>query len=92
MLQHDENSSGPPAPTSVPLANVLPLAPKEQIRRNSGVAAAPPPLLGAKLTVYKLLNMTTMFAFCIKKDLLTYKGLTIEPTTLDLVSGLLAPV
>lgn len=57
------------------------------------MATAPPaPLLGAELTVYKLLNMTAMFAFCIKKDLLTYKGLTVEPTTLDLVSGVLAPV
>ena len=92
VLQHDENSIGPPPPTSVLLTNASPLAPKAQIQRHSAVAAAPSPLLGAKLTVYNLLNMTAMFAFCIKKDLLTYKGLTVEPTTLDLVSGVLAPV
>ena len=92
MLQHDQNSSGPPPPTSVLLTNVSPLAPKEQIRRNSGVAAASLPLLGAELTVYRLLNMTAMLAFCIRKDILTYKGLTVEPTTLDLVSGVLAAV
>ena len=90
MLQHDENSSGPPPPTSVPLANVVWLAPK--LWRNSGVAAAPPPLLGAELTVYRLLNMTAMLAFGIRKDILAYKGLTVESTTLDLVSGVLAAV
>ena len=33
VFQHDENSSGPPPPTSVLVTNVSPLAPKEQIRR-----------------------------------------------------------
>ena len=54
------------------------------------MAAAPPrPPLWTELTVYKLTNITAIFAFCLKKDLLAYKGLTIEPTTLDLVSGML---
>ena len=56
------------------------------------MAAAPPPPLWTTLTVYKILNMTAIFAFCLEKDLLTYKGLTIEPTTLDLVSGMLGVV
>ena len=56
------------------------------------MAAASLPLLGAKLTVYRLLNMMAMLAFCIRKDILTYKGLTVEPTTLNLVSGVLAAV
>ena len=34
VLQHDENSAGPPPPTSVLVTNVSPLAPKEQIRRH----------------------------------------------------------
>jgi hypothetical protein len=53
------------------------------------MAAAPPPL-GVKLTVYRLLNMVAMFAFCVEKDILSYKGQSITPTTLDLVSGVLA--
>ncbi|KAI9513437.1 hypothetical protein F5148DRAFT_971638 [Russula earlei] len=32
--EHDENSTGPPPPTSVLVTNVSPLAPKEQIRRH----------------------------------------------------------
>ena len=46
---------------------------------------APP--LGVKLTVYRLLNMTTMISFCFAKGILTYKGLSTVPTTLDWVSG-----
>ena len=55
------------------------------------MAATPPPL-GVKLTVYRLFNMTAMFAFCIEKDILAYKSQSITPTTLDLVSGVLAVV
>ena len=47
--------------------------------------AAPP--LGVKLTVYRLLNMSTMLSFCFAKGVLTYKGLSIVPTMLDWVSG-----
>lgn len=49
------------------------------------VDAAPP--LGVKLTVYRLLNMTTMLSFCFAKGILAYKGLSTVPTTLDWVSG-----
>ena len=45
------------------------------------------PPLGVKLTVYRLLNMTTMISFCFAKGILTYKGLSTVPTTLDWVSG-----
>ena len=49
--------------------------------------------LGVKLTVYRLLNMTTIISFCFAKGFLTYKGLSTVPTTLDWVSGgLLAAV
>ena len=47
--------------------------------------AAPP--FGVKLTVYRLLNMTTMLSFCFAKGILTYNGLSTVPTTLDWVSG-----
>jgi hypothetical protein len=53
------------------------------------MAAASPPL-GVKLTLYRLLNMVAMLAFCVEKDILSYKGQSITPTTLDLVSGVLA--
>ena len=46
-----------------------------------------PPPLGVNLTCYKLLNMTTMFSFCIAKAILAYKGQSTAPTTLDWVSG-----
>jgi hypothetical protein len=55
------------------------------------MAAASPPL-GVKLTVYRFLNMVAIFAFCVEKDILSYKGQSITPTTLDLVSGMLAVV
>jgi hypothetical protein len=48
--------------------------------------AIPPPL-GVKLTAYRLLNVTTMFAFAITKGILTYEGLSTMPTTLDWLSG-----
>ena len=57
------------------------------------MAAAPPrPPLGTALTVYKLINMIAIFAFCFKNSLLTYKVLTIEPMILDLASGMLGVV
>jgi len=49
------------------------------------VDATPP--LGVKLTVYRLLNMATILSFCIAKGILTYKGLSTIPTTLDCVLG-----
>ena len=45
------------------------------------------PPLGVKLTCYRLLNMMTMFSFCIAKGILTYKGQSVAPTTLDWFSG-----
>ena len=60
---------------------------------DTSMATAPPrPPLWTELTVHKLINMITIFAFCLEKDLLTYEGLTIEPTTLDLVSEMLGVV
>jgi hypothetical protein len=56
------------------------------------MAVTAPPPLGVKLTAYKLLNMAAMFAFCIEKGILDYKHLSIESTTSDLVSGVLAVV
>ena len=57
------------------------------------MAAEPPrPPLGTALTVYKLINMIAIFAFCFKNSLLTYKVLTIEPMILDLASGMLGVV
>ena len=47
--------------------------------------ATPP--LGVKLTVYRLLKMTIIFSFCFAKGILTYKGLSTVPTTVDWVSG-----
>ncbi|KAN0136614.1 hypothetical protein V8E53_005661 [Lactarius tabidus] len=49
------------------------------------VDATPPPAV--KLTVYRLLNMTTTLAFCLTKGILACKGLSTVPTTLDCVSG-----
>ena len=54
-----------------------------QEERNDDTA----PPLGVKLTVYRLLNMTTMISFCFAKGILTYKGLSTVPTTLDWISG-----
>jgi len=53
--------------------------------RTVDVDATPP--LGVKLTVYRLLNITTISSFCVAKGILTYKGLSTVPTTLDWVSG-----
>lgn len=36
--------------------------------------------------------MVAIFSFCVEKDILSYKGQSITPTTLDLVSGVLAVV
>ena len=47
----------------------------------------PPPPLGVKLTGYRLLNMSVVFAFGITKAILTYMGQSVAPTTLDWVSG-----
>ena len=49
--------------------------------------AATPPPLGVKLTGYRLFFMTTVFSFGVAKCILTYKGQSIAPTTLDWVSG-----
>jgi len=43
--------------------------------------------LGVKLTVYRLVLMTTVLSFGAAKSILTYKGQSIAPTTLDWVSG-----
>ncbi|KAH9034190.1 hypothetical protein EDB85DRAFT_1021401 [Lactarius pseudohatsudake] len=53
---------------------------------------ATPPPLGAKLTGYRLLNITIVFSFGIAKAILTYKGRSTEPTTLDWVGGALLAV
>jgi len=45
------------------------------------------PPLGVKLTVYRLLNMTILFSIGITKGILTYKGKSTAPTTLDWVGG-----
>ena len=45
------------------------------------------PPLGVKLTGYRLVSMATVFAFGTVKTILTYKGHSIAPTTLDWVSG-----
>ena len=45
------------------------------------------PVLGVKLTVYRLLNITIVSSFCVAKGILTYKGLSTVPTTLDWLSG-----
>ena len=45
------------------------------------------PPLGAKLTVYRLLFITTALSFVIAKDILTIKGQVNVPTKLDMVSG-----
>ena len=50
------------------------------------VDATPLPL-GVKLTGYRLVFMTTVFSFGIVKTILTYKGQSIAPTTLDWVAG-----
>jgi hypothetical protein len=55
----------------------------------SGDTDAPPPPLGVKLTVYRLLNMTILFSIGITKGVLTYKGEFTAPTTLDWVGGAL---
>ena len=46
-----------------------------------------PPPLGVKLTGYRLVFMTTVFSFGTVKTILTYKGQSIAPTTLDWVAG-----
>ncbi|KAH9175797.1 hypothetical protein EDB89DRAFT_1847158 [Lactarius sanguifluus] len=51
-----------------------------------------PPPLGAKLTGYRLLNITIVFSFGIAKAILSYKGRSTEPTTLDWVGGALLAV
>jgi len=48
---------------------------------------ATPPSLGVKLTVYRLVFMTTVLSFGAAKSILAYKGQSIAPTTLDWVSG-----
>ncbi|KAH9034545.1 hypothetical protein EDB84DRAFT_62163 [Lactarius hengduanensis] len=59
--------------------------------RSANMDATPPPL-GAKLTGYRLLNITIVFSFGIAKAILTYKGRSTEPTTLDWVGGALLAV
>ncbi|KAH9001844.1 hypothetical protein EDB86DRAFT_404581 [Lactarius hatsudake] len=53
---------------------------------------ATPPPLGAKLTSYRLLNITIVFSFGIAKAILTYKGQSTAPRTLDWVGGALLTV
>jgi len=56
--------------------------------RSADTDAAPPPL-GVKLTVYRLLNITILFSIGIIKGILTYKGQSTAPTTLDWIGGAL---
>ncbi|KAF8266039.1 hypothetical protein EI94DRAFT_242841 [Lactarius quietus] len=53
--------------------------------RSVDVDATPP--LGIKLTVYRLLNITTILSFCIAKGVLSREGLSTIPTALYWVSG-----
>ena len=48
---------------------------------------ASPPSLRVKLTVYRLVVMTTVLSLGAAKSILTYKSQSIAPTTLDWVSG-----
>ena len=48
---------------------------------------ATPPPLRVKLTVYRLVVMTTVLSFGAAKSVITYKSQSIAPTTLDWVSG-----
>jgi len=48
---------------------------------------APPPPGGVKITGYRVLNMSVVFAFGLTKGILTYMGQSAAPTTLDWVSG-----
>jgi len=45
------------------------------------------PLLGVKLTVYRLFNVMTILSFVISKDILTIEGQVAAPTRLDWISG-----
>jgi hypothetical protein len=55
-------------------------------------ADATPPPLGVKLTGYRLVFMTTLFSFGAVKSILTYKGQSIAPMTLDWVSRTLLAI
>ena len=55
--------------------------------RHESTSDGLPPPLGVELTGYRLLNMSVVFAFCLAKGILTYKGQSAIPTTFDWVSG-----
>ncbi|KAF8260537.1 hypothetical protein EI94DRAFT_890007 [Lactarius quietus] len=49
--------------------------------------ATPPPPLGIKLTGYRLVFMTTILSVGTAKTIISYKGQSVAPTTLDWASG-----
>jgi len=55
---------------------------------DSDMDAGRPPL-GVKLTVYRLLNMLILFSIGVTKGILSYKGQSTAPTTLDWIGGAL---
>ena len=58
------------------------------MRLESTLDELPPPL-GVKLTGYRLLNMSVIFAFGTSKAILTYMGRSAMPTTLEFIGGTL---
>ncbi|KAN0131777.1 hypothetical protein V8E53_010428 [Lactarius tabidus] len=63
------------------------VCPEERGDERPADSDAKSPPLGVKLTAYRLLNIATVFVFSITKSILTYKGLSTMPTTLDWFSG-----
>jgi len=102
--EHHDDSSIPEStsPGELSSGQGVDLAARPSERQNSGqleeghggsddrwadMDAAPPPL-GVKLTVYRLLNLT-IFSIGVTKAILSYKGQSIAPTTLDWIGGAL---
>jgi hypothetical protein len=88
-----EDTPAPNAnPSSVLLTRHLPFT--TQLHRGSEIVVQdedPPdkrrPLLGVKLTGYRLVNMSIVLAFGIWKAVLSYRGQSAAPTTLEFVAG-----
>jgi len=86
-------SSGRSVHSSVQLATSIPRPSDRQNSNQEGhgddrladVDPTPPPL-GVKLTVYRLVVMTTVLSFGTARSILTYKDQSIAPTTLGWVS------
>jgi len=51
-------------------------------------AGDPLPPLGAKLTCYRLLNLTTIILWAVPKAILSYKNRSVAGTTVDLLAAL----